>query len=210
MTTTLWLIRHPEPESSSEGRCYGSLDWKLSENGLHQAQAIAATLAAEPVAAIYTSPRRRCTQAAEIMAFSRSCPVQVCDAFRELDFGEFEGRTYDEIAGLYPELYKQWMKEPTEVQFPGGESFAAMRERVLSAAAGLRKRHSGETVAMVTHGGVIRVVIAEALGLEPSRIFRIGQRHAALNLIRYFGETPLVELVNAQARRRPSDIVTAP
>jgi alpha-ribazole phosphatase/probable phosphoglycerate mutase len=196
MTTTLWLIRHPEPEASSDGRCYGSLDWSLSPNGLRQAHAIAQVLAAEPVATIYSSPRRRCVQAAGILAAGRSCPLEICEGLRELDFGEFEGRRYEEIAALHPELYRQWMESPTEVQFPAGESFPAMRERVLAAAGGIRKRHTGETVALVTHGGAIRIMVADALGLDAAHIFRLGQRHAALNLIRYFGETPLVEMVN--------------
>jgi alpha-ribazole phosphatase/probable phosphoglycerate mutase len=199
MTTVLWLIRHPEPEASAEGRCYGSLDWNLSETGMRQARAIADALTAEPLAAIYTSPRRRCVQAAEIVARGHSCPLEPCDAFRELDFGEFEGRRYDEIAAHYPEVYRQWMEKPTEVQFPRGEDFATMRRRVLDATAGLRARHAGQTVAVVTHGGVNRIILAEALELDAGQIFRIGQRHGALNLIRYFGQTPLVDLVNAPA-----------
>jgi alpha-ribazole phosphatase/probable phosphoglycerate mutase len=200
MTPALWLIRHPEPEASAEGRCYGSLDWDLSETGMRQANAIAAALAAEPLAAIYSSPRRRCVQAAEILAATRSCPLQRSDALRELDFGEFEGRRYDEIAALYPNLYREWMERPTEVEFPGGESFPAMRQRVLQAAADLRTRHAGETIALVTHGGVNRIILAEALGIEPANIFRLAQRYAALNLIRYFGDVPIVELVNAEPR----------
>ena len=198
MTTSLWLIRHPEPESASEGRCYGSLDWLLSSTGLEQAGAIAARLASEPLAAIYTSPRRRCVQAAEILAAGRSCAIETLDAIRELDFGRLEGRTYDEIAELHPAFYRQWMECPTEVQFPGGESFAAMRARVLAAAVNLRARHAGESVALVTHGGVNRIILADALHMDPAGIFRIAQHHGALNLVRYFGETPLVELVNSR------------
>ena len=193
--TSLWLVRHPEPESAAKGRCYGSLDWQLSPNGIRQAHAIAERLASESLAAIYSSPRRRCLQAAEILAACRSS-VKVLDALRELDFGEFEGRTYDEIAELYPALYRQWMEHPTEVHFPGGESFSAMRARVLDAAAALRARHAGESVALVTHGGVNRIILADALRIQSADIFRIAQRHGAINLIRYFEDTPLVELVN--------------
>lgn len=57
----------------------------------------------------------------------RTCPVEIVEAFRELDFVEFEGRTYDEIAALYPEVYRQWMEWPAETQFPGGESFRGAR-----------------------------------------------------------------------------------
>lgn len=195
MTTSFWLIRHPEPESEAEGRCYGSLDWQLSAAGIQQAHAIAARLASERLAAIYSSPRRRCLEAAEILAVGRG-PVRILDALRELDFGQFEGRRYDEIAELYPALYRQWMDHPTEVQFPGGESFQAMRARVIEAASGLRARHAGESLALVTHGGVNRILLAEALRIDPADIFRIAQRYGAINLIRYFDDEPVVELVN--------------
>jgi alpha-ribazole phosphatase len=194
--TAFWLLRHPQPEAAAEGLCYGSCDWKLSETGIRQAHAVAASLAAHPLAAIYTSPRQRCRQAARILAEGRECPVETVEALRELDFGEFEGRRYEEIAALYPDLYRQWMEQPTTVRFPGGESFLDMRRRVIAAAGGLRARHAGEAIALVTHGGVIRIILAEALGIRPADIFRLGQRHAAINLVRYFGETPLVELMN--------------
>ncbi len=194
--TVLWLIRHPEPEAAAEGRCYGSKDWQLSETGLRQARAIAAQLAAEPLAAIYTSPRRRCVEAANLLAAGRTCAAVVMEPLRELDFGEFEGRLYEEIESLYPALYREWMERPTEVQFPGGESFSQMRSRVLAAADGLRARHAGEAVALVTHGGVNRIILADALGMPPAHIFRVAQRYGAVNRIRYFGDMPLVELVN--------------
>ena len=196
MPTVLWLIRHPEPEAAAEGRCYGSKDWERSETGLSQARAIAAQLASEPLAAIYTSPRRRCVEAANLLAAGRTCAAVVMEPLRELDFGEFEGRLYEEIESLYPALYREWMERPTEVQFPGGESFSQMRSRVLAAADGLRARHAGEAVALVTHGGVNRIIVADALGMPPAHIFRIAQRYGAVNRIRYFGDTPLVELVN--------------
>jgi alpha-ribazole phosphatase len=197
--TILWLMRHPEPEAAATGRCYGSLDWKLSEAGIRQAHAGANALANEPLAAIYTSPRQRCKQAAQILAAGRQCLPETMDALRELDFGEFEGRDYDEIAAAYPDLYRQWMEHPTEVRFPGGEGFSEMRVRVLAATRDLRLRHAGQSIAMVTHGGAIRIVLAEALGMQPAGIFRIGQRYGGISMIRYFGEVPVVELVNGEA-----------
>jgi alpha-ribazole phosphatase len=197
--TTLCMLRHPEPEEAASGRCYGSLDVALSAKGIQQAQAAAKVLAGETFAAIYTSPRQRCVQAAAILAAGRTCPLETVDAFRELDFGELEGRTYDEIAALYPELYRQWMDRPTETRFPGGESFSEMRARVLAAARQILSRHRGRSVALVTHGGVIRILLAEALCMDPANMFRIGQRHCGISLIRYFGDFPVVELANAPA-----------
>jgi alpha-ribazole phosphatase len=197
--TRLWLLRHPEPESRATGRCYGSLDLSLSDKGIRQARAVAQTMAGEPLAAIYSSPRQRCQQAASILAEGRNCPVETADAFRELDFGEFEGRTYDEIAAACPDLYRQWMETPTKVQFPGGESYCDLRMRVVAAAGELRTRFAGQSIALVTHAGVIRVLLAEALRMRAEDIFRISQRYASLNLIRYLGEFPVVDRMNAEA-----------
>lgn len=196
--TVLWLLRHPEPEASARGRCYGALDVTLSPEGIRQAHAVADVLAQELFAAIYTSPRKRCTQAARILAADRICSVEIVAALRELDFGEFEGRTYDEIAATYPDLYQQWMDRPTGTQFPSGEGFRDMHARVTAATRELRSRHTGQSIALVTHGGVIRIILADALGMEAADIFRIGQRHGAINVVRYFDETPMVDLVNAQ------------
>ena len=198
----LWLLRHPAPEAVVRGRCYGSLDVALSEGGMRQARAMTRMLSAEPLAAIYASPRKRCRQAAEMIAGGRARSVETMDAFRELDFGEFEGRTYEEIAASHPELYRQWMERPTEVQFPGGENFAAMRTRVLDGLRQVRTRHNGESVALVTHGGVARIMLADALGMQPADIFRIGQRYGAINAIQYYEDTCVVERMNAEALLR--------
>ena len=201
--TVLWLLRHPEPEASARGRCYGSLDVALSRDGIRQAHSLADALAQKAFAAIYTSPRQRCSHAAQILGAGRTCPVEIVPALRELDFGELEGRPYHEIAAMYPDVYQQWMERPTETQFPGGERFPEMYARVIAATRKLRSRHNGQTIALVTHGGVIRIILADALGMEAANIFRIGQRYSAINAVRYFGEHPIVELINVE----PSSIV---
>jgi alpha-ribazole phosphatase len=201
--TGLWLIRHPEPESSAAGRCYGSLDLDLSETGISQAHAAAAFLAEVPLSAIYSSPLRRCTQAAAIIAASRM-PFSIVDALRELDFGELEGRTYEEIASLYPELYRQWMESPTEVCFPGGESFSQMQARVIQARDELLLRHAGESIALITHGGNIRILLSEALGVPARYLFRIGQSYSGISRIRYVEDVPVVDFVNIETERLPA------
>jgi alpha-ribazole phosphatase len=194
--TVLWLLRHTEPDVRTRGRCYGSLDVALSSEGLWHARSIAEAIEGEMFAAIYTSPRQRCRDLARMIGAGRSSKVDTLDALREMDFGELEGRTWDEIAAQYPEVYRQWMEHPTETQFPGGESFQAMRDRVLASVGELRARHVGGSIVMVTHGGVIRIVLADALGMEAGNLFRIGQSYGAVNRIRYFGATPVVELMN--------------
>lgn len=198
--TRLWLLRHPEPDASVAEHCYGSLDVALSERGIRHARVIAGELGPEALSAIYTSPLQRCAEAARILADRRPAMPVVVDALRELDFGEFEGRSYADIEKYHPDLYRQWMERPDEVRFPGGDSLEDLQARVIPAVRDLRLRHAGESVAIMTHGGVIRVLLADALGMAPSHLFRIGQRYGAINLIRYFGDVPVVELINAKAR----------
>jgi alpha-ribazole phosphatase len=197
--TRVWLVRHGEPEISVRGRCYGSLDIGLSREGIHQIELVAARLSRERFAAIYTSPRQRCRQSAEILATGHDCPVDTVDELSEISFGEFEGCSYEEIEIRYPALYRQWMEHPTEIQFPGGESFDAMWTRVTEAASALRTRYSGQSIALITHSGVIRILMSQALAVPQSHIFRIAQRYAAVNLISYFESFSVVEFMNWSA-----------
>lgn len=195
--TRLWLVRHGEPHSDIRGRCYGRLDAGLSDAGRAQLERVALALSDERLSALYASPRVRTQESAEAIARFQSCAVQTDEDLREIDFGDFEGRAYDEIARLYPAIYQQWMEHPTEVQFPNGESFQAMRQRVLSTAKRLVAVHRGETIAIVSHGGVNRILLAEALGVPDANVFRIAQSYGARSLIQYIGDYPSVELMNA-------------
>jgi alpha-ribazole phosphatase len=196
LITNLWLIRHGEPANESGGRCYGSLDVPLSPAGVCQAKAVAQSVPSRMLCAIYSSPRTRCLHTAQLIAAHQGCPVIAIDEFSELNFGHFEGKSYDEIAATDPEIYAMWMEQPTKVRFPGGEAFQEMRERVLSAADRVRQCHAGSSFAVVAHGGANRIILADALGLPCENIFRIGQRYASISLIRYYDEHPVIELMN--------------
>ena len=195
--TRLYLLRHGEPEADSRGRCYGRLDVGLSPRGFEQAERAAARIGDAPLAAIYASPRRRALESARPLALPRGLPVRIEEDLREMDFGEIEGLTYDEVRERRPELYAAWMERPTEVTFPGGESYALVRARVLGVVDRLRRAHDGQSIALVAHGGTTRTALAAALGLPDAHIFRLAQDYAALSIIEWIGETPIVRLVNA-------------
>jgi len=195
--TRVWLIRHGEPCSESRGRCYGRLNVGLSAEGQRQLRAVSTRLRDEPIGAVYVSPRKRAIESAEILAPDHSCPITIEERLCEIDFGDFEGRPYDEIAKTHPELYRQWMEHPTDVQFPHGESFGQMQTRVLEAGREIYARHRGETIAIVSHGGVNRILLAAALEIPAANLFRIAQRYAAANLLVLMGDYPSIELINA-------------
>ena len=190
------LIRHGEPEASVKGRCYGKLDVGLSDSGRAQMARVVEAFKASTTTldAVYTSPRRRAREGAEML--SGDGEISVDRRLSEINFGELEGLTYDEAAEQFPHVYQRWMREPTEVKFPGGESFAEMKQRVLDAISVIRDAHSQQTIAIVSHGGVNRIVLAEALGIEARRIFHLDQSHAGVNIVDDFDDYSVVRLMN--------------
>src|SRR5207302_9541483 len=110
----LVLVRHAEPAEDAHGLCYGSLDVGLSDEGRRHA----AELAGSPAGydAVYTSPRLRALETAGPIAAARGLAPVVRDDLREIDFGDFEGRRYEEIEQSEPELYRAWMETPTRVR----------------------------------------------------------------------------------------------
>lgn len=189
-------MRHAEPAEDARGRCYGRLDVELSTLGRRQSERLAERLAAEPVATVVSSPRRRAVDTAHAIAAPHGLAVEILDELRELDFGELEGRTYEEIAASRPELYAQWMEAPTAVQFPGGEAYGDLHDRVAGAVGALRDAYGGRLVVAVTHGGAVRAVLADALGMPAERIFRLVVDTASLTRVDWIEETPIVRFVN--------------
>jgi alpha-ribazole phosphatase len=197
--TRVLLVRHGAPADDARGRCYGRLDVPLSAAGTDEAVALATRLAAVELDAVYTSPRVRARATAEACCEGRRLQPVVDARLRELDFGSFEGRTYEAIEREEPDVYRRWMEEPTTVRFPGGESFADLRVRVAAALAGYRDRHRAGTICVVTHGGVVRSAVADALGLADERIFAIDVGYCRVSVVEWFGETAVVRLVNGSA-----------
>jgi alpha-ribazole phosphatase len=193
----LVLVRHAEAEASARGRCYGSLDVGLSATGRFQCSSLARMLAPEPVAAVVSSPRVRAVETAVAIAEPHGIEVHVDDDLRELDFGELEGRMYDEIAASLPELYVAWMTTPTAVRFPGGECYADLRARSLAAVASLHDAYQGQTVVAVTHGGVVRAVLSDVLGIPDEHIFRIAVEPGSVSVFEWVDGVPVVLGVNA-------------
>ncbi len=196
ITARLILIRHGEPSTSATGRCYGKLDVGLSEKGRSQIKKTGEFVKKLELAAIYASPRKRASESAKIIARESRNSVDVREDFAEMDFGDFEGRTYESLERDFPEVFRKWMETPTEVEFPNGEGFAAMQERVLAATDEVLKKHGGETVGIVSHGGVNRIVLAHFLRMANADIFRLAQDYACVNIINFFGDFPLVKVFN--------------
>jgi alpha-ribazole phosphatase len=194
----LLLIRHAQPAEEARGICYGRFDIGLSARGQRRAQLIARTLERIPLAAVYSSPSTRALETATPLASAHKLTPIVEDALREIDFGELEGRRYDDIQAAHPDLYRSWMQTPTQVQFPGGESYARLQARAVEAMEAIRTRHRGSPAAIVSHGGALRAMLADCLRMPAETIFRLDQSYGGVSVIDWPEDAPLVRIVNAQ------------
>jgi alpha-ribazole phosphatase len=198
--TRVILVRHAEPEPSHRGRCYGRLDVPLSPAGRVHAEEIAQALAREAPAGIYASPLERAAKTAQPLARALDLPVVTREALQEIDFGAFEGLSYAEIERRHPAEWATWMAAPTEVEFPGGESYPRLVARVTGELARLRAAHRSQTVALFSHAGPIRVLLSQALDVSERELFSIAVDYGAVSVLDEEGGRVTAPLVNRDMR----------
>lgn len=164
-TTRILLVRHGETRLNHEGRWQGAgSNPPLNEKGLLQARVLARRLAGRPVTALYTSPLRRARETAVILGQRLGLEPRLVDALHELDHGEWEAKTQAEVLARWPEAYRAYEAAPWDTPRPGGESYEELGRRLWPALEQLARRHRGEEIAVVTHGGPIRLVLSRILG----------------------------------------------
>jgi alpha-ribazole phosphatase len=197
MTSTwVYLIRHGEVEDAALGRLFGHTDVALSAAGRRQVEALGERLGRFPVGTVYASDLLRARASAAPLAAARGVTTETVPALRELAMGRWEGLTLREIRDREPDLAARWLADPVAVAFPGGESLLNLRARVVPAFDALRRRHAGRHLAVVAHGGVNRVLLAEALGLPLANVLRLAQDYACWNLLEYRREGAVLHALN--------------
>ncbi len=185
MPTTVYLMRHGEVVNGGEKRYNGHIDVDITENGVRQMLRLAGLLAGKNISAVYSSDLIRSVKGARIIADSAGITPTPLRELRERSVGAWEGLTADEILERFPEEYVQWRSDLLNYRPPGGECLNDVRERILPAFGKLVSFHPDQSIAMLLHGGVNRVIIADALGMDMLNLFRIDQAFGALNIIDY-------------------------
>ena len=166
------LLRHAETDWNRERRFQGGRDVPLSATGRQQAESAARLLAATRLDAFRNQHAvRNARDTAAIIAAPHGLAVQEAAAFREMGFGEWEGLTRDEVRERFADANRAWVETPHEATWSGAETLAAVRTRALAGLAALRAAHQGQTICLVTHGITGRLLILEALGLGPDRLW---------------------------------------
>lgn len=199
--TRFILVRHGETAANREMRYIGSRDDELTERGQQQAQQVVEALAALPIAAIYASPRSRTQATAQPLAAQLSLPIITADELRENAFGSWEGMNRAEVLSHSPEYAAQlqaWEIDPS-IAPPGGESIAAMVQRVETFVQSLCEQHPNQSIVLVSHVGPIKALIAVTLGVAPGSVQRMFLDPATISVIDWSGAQRLLRLFNSHA-----------
>jgi ribonuclease H / adenosylcobalamin/alpha-ribazole phosphatase len=206
--TRFVLVRHGEASGNREMRYLGTTDAPLTERGQAQARQLANALALYRPAALYTSPLLRACQTAGAVAAALGLAVVADPRLREEDFGAWENRTRAEVQAADPQRLAAWEAGDT-IAPPGGESLAAVRERVAACADALARRHPGETVLLASHVGPIKALVCAALELPAAGARRMWLDPASICVVDWLLDaggarsTGVLRVFNATAHLDP-------
>jgi len=183
--TRVLAIRHGETAWNVDGRIQGQLDVPLNDTGRWQVHRLALAVADEGISAIYSSDLLRALETAQAVARGCDQPISTDTGLRERGFGVFEGLSYDEINQRWPEQAQRWRQRDPDFAAEGGESLRQFFERGVGAVERLAALHPGETIAVVSHGGVMDCLYRAAtrLALDAPRSWQLG--NASINRLLY-------------------------
>lgn len=163
----LILIRHGETDWNAALRYQGQANVPLNQRGREQAKLLTARLQARGAIALYTSDLVRAQETAEIVGAGLKLKAQALPDLREIDVGQWEGLTPEELYRRFPDHMRQYERDPARTVRIGGESYQQLQERALRALKQIESKHTGDQVVVaVSHGGTIRAILCHVIGLE--------------------------------------------
>ena len=199
---TVILVRHGRSTANATGTLAGRLPGvALDDVGREQAERVGRRLAGVSLASLVSSPLERCQQTAKAIAAAHASPPQVGRerGINECDYGEWQGRTLKELAK--EKLWKVVQAQPSAAAFPGGESLSAMQARAVDAvrrhdAAVAAEHGRGAVWAAVSHGDIVKALLADALGMHLDLFQRIHVDPGSVSIVHYGESRPYVLAMN--------------
>jgi alpha-ribazole phosphatase/probable phosphoglycerate mutase len=191
------MVRHGQIVNYDQIPVCGYTDIDVTEVGNLQLERLAERLRLASIGAIYSSDLQRSIKGAQIIACHHDVPINHLHELREMNFGDWEGLTLEEIRTRFPDELEKRKRELIDFQPPGeGESIKHLCNRVIPCFKNILEEQNGNDFLIVGHGGVNRVILCHALGLDLSQMFNIQQNYGCLNIVDYFPDSTLVRLMN--------------
>ncbi len=198
----LLLVRHGITEFNSTRRFAGYSDIEMSAAGYRQVEKLRDRLANEKIDAIYSSDLRRALVTAEVISSGRKVDIIACPELREINYGDAEGLTFEEISRLYPELAESIANFNLQLEFPGGESLEGFIERTSKFVDRLEKHEPSETILIVSHSGPLKMLVCHLLGIDKSHWRQIRLDNASLSIMETYPQRVIINLLNDTSHLR--------
>jgi len=167
--TTIDLLRHGEVEGDEVYR--GITDDSLTDSGWQQM--VTALENKKDWDLIITSPLQSCSEFAELIASEEDIDLELNKKLKEIDFGDWDGYSPKDILQESPELLHAWCESPTKITPPGGENYLDFKARVLQSFHNIVQENLGQKVLIITHSGVIRLILMDILGMHDEKLFSL-------------------------------------
>ena len=211
MTTRILLVRHGQTEWNREERFRGRADVPLDATGLAQASATGRRIAAEwQPRAVYASPLSRAMQTAEAIAQPFGLAVQPWPDLIDIDYGEWQGLSPDQVKARWPEVLDDWYHALPRSHIPGGETLADLNARGMAAIRQLAAQHANQTIVLVGHTVINRVILLGVLGLGLERFWHLCQDTGAINVFETDGDDFTVVSLNDTCHLRQQSEIGPP
>jgi probable phosphoglycerate mutase len=196
--TTILLVRHGHVEGIDPERFRGRQNLALTAEGIQQAERLGHRIASRwSPSAVYTSPLDRCVATGAAIARASNVLANSFAEFNDLDYGSWQNLTYAEAQGREPELFTNWFEAPASVCFPNGESLYDVAARTTRALRNLLIRHDDdETIVIVGHDSVNRVILTQLLEMPLSAYWRLIQQPCCINEIQVKTRTTRLRSMN--------------
>jgi len=196
----LILVRHGETDWNKQHRIQGLGDLGLNKSGEKQAEALACALGHENLSAIYASPLKRAQETAQAIARFHELEVVTFDGLKELDTGDLDGLTLEEMKSRYGGFIGEWLADATEVRLPGGGSLTELQDQVWSVIEEIIDKHLEEdesgAVVVVSHFFASLCIICRALGINLSDYRRLKVDVAAISTLEFNGKKTVLTCLN--------------
>jgi broad specificity phosphatase PhoE len=192
----LLLVRHGITELNSTRRFAGHIDVDLSAEGLRQVEKLRDRLDEVKIDTAYCSDLKRALVTAEIISSGHDIKITNCSDLREMNYGEAEGLTLEEIRHRYPKTAEAVADPSLELGFPGGENFKEFIARTVNFLDRLNKHTVEQTILIVTHSGPLRVLVCNLLGIDESNWRQFRCDNASLSIIETYPKRAILSLLN--------------
>ncbi|MDP4153309.1 MAG: histidine phosphatase family protein [Bacillota bacterium] len=187
--TRVYIIRHAEARGNVDRIFHGITDGKITENGYAQLKCLSARMSKINLDVIYHSDLSRTTETALAVRNGRDIPMIADPRLREINGGEWEGKKWTVFPKKYPEETEYWLNDFSKFIAPRGESVRELYDRAVSAVKDIVSKNKGKTIAIVTHGTLIRTLTAFLKGLPLEKVDEVAWRDNTAVSIAAFDDT---------------------